>query len=481
MKNTKTNPDRHSKKVPLSGNSLQIKIIDTKEDMARFTELAKKFHYMGEGCPAGDTLRMVVVADGEWIALLLWGSACYRLKHRDEWIGWTPQQRAARQKLVVQNRRFVLLSQPGEHPNLASRILGQVIRELPAVWKERFGYEPLLAETFSDIEVREGTCYKASGWTALGKTKGYSRHAADYYVKNDRPKKLWVRELRKNATKQLRSIHLPDEFKKGAGADADGVMPINAKQIESLHEALCKVPDPRAKNCVYHIGAILSIVAMGVFSGHKDLKAIMRFANRMTLAQRKKLALPSFEKGSRYKKIPSYTAVYNLLTQLDLNAFSQGLSDWLAQHRGSLPVALAMDGKFIRDTVGLVTLAEHNTGSPVAMIDASQKEGDGERCELKAAQKMICKQKDLTNTLITADALNTQKDTARAIVERGGEYCIQVKGNQETIRQEAELSAKELSPLLPKQKKHTVGLTDAPSPSKALRPCKSSSRTFKPS
>jgi hypothetical protein len=461
MKNTKINLNRHSKKSSLSGNSLQIKILTTKKDVARFTKLAKEFHYMGEGCPAGDTLRMAVVADGEWIALLLWGSACYRLKHRDEWIGWTDQQRAARQKLIVQNRRFVLLTQPGEHPNLASRILGKVVRELPTLWREAFGYEPLLAETFSDIEAREGTCYKASGWAALGKTKGYSRHAADYYVPNDRPKKLWVRELRKGATELLRSIHLPDEFKKGAASDADGVMPIKAKQIESLHEALCKVPDPRAKNCVYHIGAILSIVAMGVFSGHKDLKAIMRFANRMTLSQRKKLALPSFEKGSRYKKIPSYTAVYSLLGQLDLDAFSQVLSEWLAKHRGTLPIALAMDGKFIRDTVGLVTLAEHETGSPVAMIDASQKKGDGERCELKAAQKMLCKCGDLTNTVITADALNTQKDTARAIVDRGGEYCIQVKDNQKAIRQEAELNAKELSPLLPRSKRRTGASTDA--------------------
>ena len=459
MKNTKTNSHRHSKKVSLSGNSLQIKIIQTKRDIARFTKLAKQFHYMGEGTPAGDTLRLVVLADGEWIALLLWGSACYRLKHRDEWIGWTDQQRAARQKLVVQNRRFVLLCKPGEHPNLASKILGKVVRELPALWLERFGYEPLLAETFSDIEAREGTCYKASGWIALGKTKGYSRHAADYYIPNNRPKKLWVRELRKNATSLLRSIHLPKEFEKGASSDADGIMPIKAKQIESLHEALCRVPDPRAKNCVYHIGALLSIVAMGVFSGHKDLKAIMRFAKRMTLSQRKKLALPSFEKGSRYKKIPSYTAVYSLLGKLDLDAFSQVLSEWLAQHRGTLPIALAMDGKFIRDTVGLVTLAEHETGSPVAMIDASQKKGEGDRCELKATQKMICKHENLINTVITADALHCQKDTARAIVERGGEYCIQVKDNQKTIHKEAKLSAKKLSPFLNRPKKHTGAST----------------------
>ena len=461
MKNTKTTQNRYSKKQFLNSKPLQIKVIKTKKDIALFNKLAKQFHYMGEGSPAGDTLRMVATLDGEWIALLLWGSACYRLKHRDQWIGWTDQQRAARQKLVVQNRRFVLLTQPGEYPNLASKILGMVVRELPALWLERFGYEPLLAETFSDIEAREGTCYKASGWIALGKTKGYSRHAADYYVPNDRPKKLWVRELRKGAPELLRSIHLSGEFEKGAASDADGVMPIKARHIESLHEALCRVPDPRAKNRVYHIGAILSIVAMGVFSGHKDLKAIMRFANRMTLSQRKKLALPSFKKGSSYRKTPSYAAVYNLLKQLDLDVFSQVLSEWLVQHRGTLPVALAMDGKFIRDTVGLVTLAEHESGAPVAMVDASQKEGEGERCELKAAQKMIARHEDLTNTLVTADALHCQKDTARAIVERGGEYCIQVKDNQKTIHKEAKSRAKELSPLLSKPKKPTGASTDA--------------------
>ncbi len=136
MKTIETTQDRHSKKSSLNGNTFHIRVINSRKDIARFTKLAQEFHYMGEGWPAGDTLRMVMVADGEWIALLLWGSACYRLKHRDEWIGWTDQQRAARQKLVVQNRRFVLLTQPGEHPNLASRISEKVIRELPALWLE---------------------------------------------------------------------------------------------------------------------------------------------------------------------------------------------------------------------------------------------------------------------------------------------------------------------------------------------------------
>jgi hypothetical protein len=69
MKNTNQTRNRHSKKSSLSGNSLNIKIIESKKEVALFTKLAKKFHYMGEGCPAGDTLRMVVMVDDKWVAL----------------------------------------------------------------------------------------------------------------------------------------------------------------------------------------------------------------------------------------------------------------------------------------------------------------------------------------------------------------------------------------------------------------------------
>ncbi|AKJ65417.1 Druantia anti-phage system protein DruA [Kiritimatiella glycovorans] len=81
-------------------------------------ELAGKFHYMGEGHAGGDTMRLVE-AYGEWMALFLWGSAAYRLKDRDAYIGWSGPQRALRQKLIVQNRRFTLLVDRGAHPNLA--------------------------------------------------------------------------------------------------------------------------------------------------------------------------------------------------------------------------------------------------------------------------------------------------------------------------------------------------------------------------
>ena len=55
---------------------------------------------------------------------------------------------------------------------------------------ERFGYAPVLAETFTDPESYAGTCYKASNWQAVGSSAGYSRHRADFYVPNDRPKQI---------------------------------------------------------------------------------------------------------------------------------------------------------------------------------------------------------------------------------------------------------------------------------------------------
>ena len=454
MNTTAKQPRRHSAGSSLSGKALIVREIKKKE-LARFKELCGKFHYMGEGHAAGDTLRLVVECEGDWVALLLWGSAAYRLKDRDAYIGWSNPQRAQRQKLVVQNRRFTMLVDRGAHPNLASRILGQVIRQLPSLWYNRFGYEPLLAETFSDIEAREGTCYKAAGWIALGKTKGYSRHRSDFYVPNDRPKKLWIRELRKDAALVLRAEQLPCECHKGADSDADGVSPLSIPQVESLHECFCKVPDPRARNSIFHIGAMLSIVAMAILSGHRNIEQIVRFAKRMRMEHRKALALPRFAKDSSYRKVPSYSAFYNLLKKLDIDKFSQCLNQWLAAHSGSLPAALALDGKFIRDTVGVLCLVDHETGIPRAMTKASKKEGEGHDCEIKAAQRMICREKDLSNTVITADALHCQRQSARDIVERGGEFILQVKHNQKNVHQASALKTKEITPFLPRQKRGT--------------------------
>ena len=60
---------------------------------------------------------------------------------------------------------------------------------LPDKWQQRFGCQPLLAESFTDPEAYAGTCYQASNWEPVGLSAGYRRHRADFYLANERPKK----------------------------------------------------------------------------------------------------------------------------------------------------------------------------------------------------------------------------------------------------------------------------------------------------
>ncbi len=425
-------------------------------ERVRFSQLEGKNHYMGETRSGGDTLRLVVEEDGVWIALMVWGSACYRLKDRDQWIGWSARLRAHRQKLVVMNRRFTLLCEKGRRTNLASRVLGLAVRELPGLWHDAFGYEPLVAETFSDIESAAGTCYRAAGWIEIGRTKGFSRHRRDFYVPNARPKKLWVKPLRPHATQMLCALELPAECRKGSGSDAWGVLPLAAAQTESLHEALCHVADPRRSNRQFHVGTLLSIVSMAVMGGARNLAQVVRFAETLTLAQRKALGLPRWRKDSEYRKTPSYSAFYNLLRKLDIDAFAHQMSGWLQAHQGQLPRQLALDGKYIGDVVGIVSLVDTDTGVPVAVMPSSQKEGEGDRCEMRVGRRLMT-ENDLTNATVSADALHCQADTMREVALSGGESILQLKANQKTVLETAKQLAARNTPFLPGARKKATG------------------------
>jgi hypothetical protein len=421
-----------------------------KEERKRFGKLEGKYHYMGETRSGGDTLRLVIEEDGVWKALMVWGSACYRLKDRDAWIGWTPTTRADRQKLLVQNRRFTILAKKGAEPNLASQVLGLAARELPRLWHGAFGYEPLLAETFCNMEVSAGTCYRAAGWTPLGMTKGFSRsrQTRDFHVPNGKPKTLWVKPLREGAQALLRGTDVPRECLKGTGSDAWGVLPLGVAACESLHEAVCRVPDPRRANRSFHIGALLTLLTLGVMAGHRDLAPIVRMAGRLTQKQRIMLGLPRFKKGSTYRKTPSYSAFRNLFVQLEPDGFASVLGAWLRAEEGSLPRHLALDGKFVGTTVGIVSLADAATGVPVAMAVASEKEGEGKKCEMRVARKLVGSL-DLTGAVVSSDALHCQQDTLREIVLSGGEALVQVKGNRKSALAACKAVSAARPPFLP--------------------------------
>jgi len=87
------------------------------DQFAAFDQQLAAQHYLGAGRPVGDYLRQIVERAGQPVALLVWGPSCYALKDRDRWISWSAHQRLERLKLIVQNRRFLLLTPKGGAPN----------------------------------------------------------------------------------------------------------------------------------------------------------------------------------------------------------------------------------------------------------------------------------------------------------------------------------------------------------------------------
>src|SRR3974390_211495 len=125
-------------------------------EWAWFDGLLADKHYLGAGRAVGDYLRQVVEVDGKAVALLVWGPACYALKDRDQWISWSTVQRLERLKLIVQNRRFLVLADKGQSPKLASAAMGAALRALPGQWRGRVGCRPLLADSFTHPEGSPG-------------------------------------------------------------------------------------------------------------------------------------------------------------------------------------------------------------------------------------------------------------------------------------------------------------------------------------
>lgn len=145
--------------------------VEGREGTALWNGFVERYHFLGYKRPFGCSLRYFITSSRGRLGCLLLASGARALRCRDEWIGWTAQQRLSNLPYVVNNSRFLLF--PWVHvPHLASHVLGQLARQLRTDWQQRWNYRPVLLETFVDPVRHRGVCYRAAGWTVLGETTG---------------------------------------------------------------------------------------------------------------------------------------------------------------------------------------------------------------------------------------------------------------------------------------------------------------------
>jgi hypothetical protein len=208
--------------------------------------------------------------------------------------------------------------------------------------------------------------------------------------------------------------------------------------LQSLAQALRRVPDPRRNNRCVYLAPILSCLCIGMLRGATNLNAMVRHAHQLSQPQRRELGLRAKrrrvssqegpKKESRFIPIPSYETFRRVLASIDLEALAAVLSQWLSAHRSALPAHYALDGKVIRQTLGhIVTLCDAENGVPVALAATPQMGGEQE-----ASRRLLRRESTiLLNVTVTADALFANQENVHLICsEKGGDYLISLKDNQ---------------------------------------------------
>jgi hypothetical protein len=167
-----------------------------------WNELMRRHHYLGAGPLCGAQLRYLIRSPGYgWLGGLAFSAAAWKLRAREGWIGWSEASRRENLHRVIANSRFLILP-PWRVANLASHILGMALRRVGRDWQQRYGYEPLLVETFVEAERFEGTCYRAANWVEVGLTQGRGRQDGAHQ-RGVPVKRVLVYPLQRQARQQL--------------------------------------------------------------------------------------------------------------------------------------------------------------------------------------------------------------------------------------------------------------------------------------
>jgi hypothetical protein len=160
----------------------------------RAGQLLAQYHYRGFNGPVGENVQYLAQdRHGRQLAVMVFSAAAWKVAARDQFIGWSVEQRQQRLGSIVNQQRFLILPWV-RVPHLASHLLALATRRLSADWQARYGHPVWLVETFVEIDRFAGTAYKAAGWLELGQTTGRTRQDRQRTLQTPL-KSIWVRPL----------------------------------------------------------------------------------------------------------------------------------------------------------------------------------------------------------------------------------------------------------------------------------------------
>ncbi|WP_223267767.1 ISAs1 family transposase [Streptosporangium nondiastaticum] len=214
-----------------------------------------------------------------------------------------------------------------------------------------------------------------------------------------------------------------------------------AGEIPGLLERLVEVPDPRDPRGVRHaLVVVLALTACAVLAGASSVLAVGEWIADTPSSVLERLGVrpdPLFLKRS----LPAETTVRCLLGRIDGDALDQAVGRWPADRRISTDGRLrapAVGGKSLRGAakatgrkIHSLAACDHINGLVLAQLDVGEKTN-----EITCFQPLLKTVADLADTVVTSDAMHTQRKHAEYLLGRGAHYTVIVKGNQKQLRKQ---------------------------------------------
>jgi predicted transposase YbfD/YdcC len=198
-----------------------------------------------------------------------------------------------------------------------------------------------------------------------------------------------------------------------------------------LPSALASVPDPRKRRGIRHrASTILMLAVCAVMAGCRSFTAIGEWAANTSEQVRSVLGI-----GPR---VPCESTIRRTLQRVDGDGLDTMVGAWAARRTAASPGRrrlVAVDGKRLRGS-GSATVEPRHLLAAISHthgVVLAQREVDGKTNEITEFAPLL-EGVELTDAVVTADAMHTQRDHADYLVlQRGAHYLITVKGNQPTL------------------------------------------------
>ena len=212
-------------------------------------------------------------------------------------------------------------------------------------------------------------------------------------------------------------------------------------EAADLLSRLARLTDTRSRQGQRHTHhSVLAVAACAVISGARGSCAIAEWAARADSALLRRLRCRRSPKVRGGYIAPSEPTIRRVLAALQVGELERALADWLQAHNSAAPTeAVAIDGKVLRGSrqqehcVHLVLAIGHESGSVLNQVKVADKSNE------IPAVKPLLDALALQGKVVTGDALHTQVETARYLVEdKKAHYVFTVKDNQPGLKKDIE-------------------------------------------